>query len=391
MIKEYDKKRFNIERLNSLFFNLYSIKDLSNNQIIKNYIIQNSSSFNFLKEERIIIFISLNFFTQTFYLFLLELILFLKNKNINFNKLIIVFDESAESKSILDIDKIKRKINEIKKIFYFKYLIITSNYYFYNTEDEEVVYFPYFFYYFQKFFCSFKKRKTIDVFNIFFKYKQKKKTFLFNSLNRVIRTHRLAFLYYLKQINFDNEYLLSFDKIFINSFFNNILEQDYLIDLNELIKIKTPIELDINDFKINQANNIGPFYMNTFFSQINETLADKHSIFLSEKVFKPIIRLSPFIVFGNPYTLQELNRWGFETNFIGIDNSYDNEINKLKRLKMILNQMKLLDLPKKDLLDFYYQNRNILIHNYDRYFNLNEKDILDKTNLKRIIDCYESL
>jgi hypothetical protein len=100
--------------------------------------------------------------------------------------------------------------------------------------------------------------------------------------------------------------------------------------------------------------------------------------------------MSPLIIFGNPYTLDELKRWGFDVDFIGIDNSYDKEENNLIRLKMILNEIKKLDsLNKNDLLDFYYQNKQKLIHNYDNYFNLSEKDILEKTNFKNILDEYE--
>jgi hypothetical protein len=391
MIKSSDTKIFGIEHLQPLIFNLYSVKNLDDLDSINSYIKENIKLFNSLKNKKIFIIININFMIHKFYLFLLQLLNLLKYNNINFNNLIIIFDESAESRDFIFFNKIKRKINEIKEIFNFKYFILTSNYYFYRSNDSEVIYFPYFFYYLHAHGFNFKNKKSIDIFNLFFKYKKLKKTYLFNSLNRRIRSHRIAFLYYLKKINFNNDYLLSFDKIPNNPFIMSSLKYDFFINYDDLSKIELPIELDIKDFTINQSHHIGPFYMNTFFSQINETLYDSENIFLSEKVFKPIIRLSPFIIFGNPYTLKELERWGFETNFVGINNSYDNEKNHLKRLQMILNEIKSLDLPKKDLLDFYYQNRDVLIHNYDRKFNLNKKDILEKTDFKKIMDFYESI
>ena len=329
-----------------------------------------------------------NFFYKNFFNDLFNYL-----KEYNFKKIIILFDESWESKSYSYLKKLEEKIIKPLQIkFNFYYFIITSNSMFFDQKKDNILFIPYFYYHYINKNNYYFKKNSSKVFNIFFKYKKTKKTYLFCSLNRIVKTHRLAFLYYLKKINFNNDYLLSFDKINnIYAYSNDFFKNDFIIDLNELLKIKLPIELDIKNFTINQAHHVGPFYMNTFFSQINESLYDSENIFLSEKVFKPIIRLSPFIIFGNPYTLKELERWGFETNFVGINNSYDNEKTPGIRLAMIMNQIKSLDLPKKDLLDFYYQNRDVLIHNYNKYFNLNEKDILEKTDLKKIIDFYESL
>jgi hypothetical protein len=387
---KYNKKQQEQERkikeINSINFILH---DKKNSFIIDNFIIEsikyNQNLFNnsFLKKNKIIIHICFNQFENDIDIFLSHLFFYFKNK-ITSKKIIILFDESTESRDKKVLDSLNDIIIKKQNQYDFKYFILTCNAKFKNYKD--IIFFPYFNYYFLYSKIG-SKKNTSDIFNIFFKYKQRKKTYLFNSLNRIIRLHRIAFLYYLKQLNFKNEYLMSFDKIF-----NNInLENEYLIKKEVLSKIETPIILDINNFKINQADNIGPFYLNTFFSQVNETLVDNENIFLSEKTFKPIVRLSPFIIFGNPYTLEELKRWDFDVNFKGVDNSYDNEENNLKRLQMILKEIKKLDLSKNDLLDFYYQNRETLIYNYDRYFNLNEKDIIKKTNFKNIIELYESL
>jgi hypothetical protein len=389
---KYDKKQEEEEKkineINSINFILHNKK---NNFIINNFINEslkfNTNFFNnnFQKKNKIIIHINFNIFNNNIDVFLSHLFFYLKNKNINLKNIIILFNESTESRDENTLNVLNNLILKKQNIYNFKYFIMTCNAKFKN--HSKIIFFPNFNYYFlHKKIGS--KKPTSDIFNIFLKYKKNNKTFLFYSLNRVIRNHRVAFLYYLKSMSFKNDYLISFDEIKKNQYFNNLYEE-YLIDANKLFEIKTPIILDVTNFKINQADHIGPFYINSFFSQVNETLVDNQNIFLSEKTFKPIIRLSPFIIFGNPNTLKELSAWDFEVNFKGINNSYDNEENNLTRLHMILNEMKKLDLPKKDLLDFYYQNREILIYNYDRYFNLSEKDILEKTNFKKILDEYE--
>ena len=106
-------------------------------------------------------------------------------------------------------------------------------------------------------------------------------------------------------------------------------------------------------------------HLNTFVNVLTETLFENESIFLSEKIFKPILGCQPFIVFGNPGILSELRNMGFKTFGEFWDESYDQEISFTKRLEKIIEIMK--DLANKThgkLLQMTREMSHILEHNY---------------------------
>jgi hypothetical protein len=135
---------------------------------------------------------------------------------------------------------------------------------------------------------------------------------------------------------------------FIESYDNN---EDYFVDSN----------LNYNlAFNLNET-----LHLNTFVNVFTETLFEEDTIFLSEKIFKPLFCCQPFIVFGNPGTLEELQKIGFKTFGDFWDESYDKEIDFTKRLEKIIGIMK--DLVKKtptELLKITQQMDSILEHNY---------------------------
>lgn len=107
-------------------------------------------------------------------------------------------------------------------------------------------------------------------------------------------------------------------------------------------------------------------HLNTFVNVLTETLHENETIFLSEKIFKPIMGCQPFIVFGNPNILRELQRMGFKTFSKFWDESYDSELNLSKRLEKIITILK--ELSKKsnqELLEITKQMLPILQHNYN--------------------------
>ena len=210
-------------------------------------------------------------------------------------------------------------------------------------------------------------------FDFYFSYKKRnlKNIKLFVSFNRREREHRLAFAYFIQKIKFKHKYFLSLD-----TYKNYSHMENFNINEKEIEKIISPLYIDTKDFTVNKAKDI-PFkiYCNSFFSHVNETTFSEDNLFLSEKIYKPIITMHPFTVMGNPYTLKTLKKEGFEVNFKGINNSYDLKKNHEERMLMIIEEIKKLDsLSKEDLLDFYYQNKDILIHNRNNFLNINKKN-----------------
>lgn len=129
--------------------------------------------------------------------------------------------------------------------------------------------------------------------------------------------------------------------------------------------------LDTTELYINQVhvdNNLDYHYENTYFSIVNETNYFKNlgeGLFLSEKVFKPILRCHPFILVSRPHSLRKLKEIGYKTFSPYIDESYDEEVNDYERLKMIVNEIeRLSNLSEPQLVEFLTAVKEIVEHNY---------------------------
>ncbi len=136
-------------------------------------------------------------------------------------------------------------------------------------------------------------------------------------------------------------------------FLNNYdSSKDYFVDSN--------LEYNLA-FNFNET-----LHLNTFVNVLTETLFENETIFLSEKIFKPILGCQPFIVFGNPGTIQELKKMGFKTFEEFWDESYDNELDFSKRLEKIISILKkLAQKTDQELLEITKQMLPILQHNYE--------------------------
>lgn len=86
-----------------------------------------------------------------------------------------------------------------------------------------------------------------------------------------------------------------------------------------------------------------------------------HTLFLSEKVFKPIACMHPFIIVGNRGSLKELRKMGYKTFEGFIDESYD-DLPTFERHDAIINSIKKI-IAIEDKLSWYESMRNILEHN----------------------------
>jgi hypothetical protein len=107
------------------------------------------------------------------------------------------------------------------------------------------------------------------------------------------------------------------------------------------------------------------------------------TVFLSEKIFKPIACQHPFIILGNRNSLVELKKLGYMTFENYFDESYDNETD-IKRMESIIKTIK--DIQKiKNKLDWFKGMEKILKHNYDviRY-NTTEVPPLGFDKIKKI-------
>ena len=158
------------------------------------------------------------------------------------------------------------------------------------------------------------------------------------------------------------------------------------VPLNEDLQRFLPIELGEDDPERTHVSELNKQFVNahanTYFDVIVETLAGhplSNSIhadvpnfwrecFFSEKTFRSIYYMRPFLLFGNVEALAVLKRWGFKT-FEGVlfDESYDNCYSMKERADKICAETKRIteEYTLQELHDKIYSKevQDILRHN----------------------------
>ena len=111
-----------------------------------------------------------------------------------------------------------------------------------------------------------------------------------------------------------------------------------------------------------QGNHIVPKqYEDTYFSVVTETLTDR--LFCTEKTWKPLLAGHPFIFLSAPGHYKKLHQMGFKTFGKWIDESFDDEPDLDKRIKMIADQIEILCALDKQ--KFLKEVEPICRHNQD--------------------------
>ena len=108
-------------------------------------------------------------------------------------------------------------------------------------------------------------------------------------------------------------------------------------------------------------------YVDTVCSLVSETNDNDTDVFITEKIWKPIMAQHIFVVHGNYLYLQKLREMGFRTFGSYFDESYDLERDPNKRIDKIVSLCK--ELKTKKWQDIYLQTQSLRKHNYDTMFN----------------------
>jgi len=216
-----------------------------------------------------------------------------------------------------------------------------------------------------------KEIQDIDV-------KNKSKHFLCY-LRNCGRPHRNAIASYFQHDDLWSKNNLSFLK---NSF-NGEVPKDILpkqywsssVELNNLpkIEIDTQSLQDLQGFDTSFSSN-WKHYQETFLSIVSETIYRGRLNFLSEKICKPLINLHPFILMSTPHTLRKLQEFGFKTFDGFIDESYDKELDDLKRTQMIFDELdKFKNKSDKELKNWWKEILPVLEHNQKTFINMGNR------------------
>ena len=147
----------------------------------------------------------------------------------------------------------------------------------------------------------------------------------FNSLNRAHRNHRTEHLYFLAENKLQG--LVSGGAWFgthpIDTPIYQTVEYDHY---KSVLTANYPKTVDVQDL-VNQVPNLInnlEIYERSQLTVVTESHFDQTGgLFITEKTFRPLLVGHPFMILGQKDTLKKLRSWGFQTDFAGIDQSYD--------------------------------------------------------------------
>jgi hypothetical protein len=189
--------------------------------------------------------------------------------------------------------------------------------------------------------------------NLSFDHSNKKYDFLY--LNKQPRPHRVKLYEKLIQNNCLKNSLYSFT--------------DYKTPLNPVYELPwIDVKQKYPDYGFDQDIYEKP-YNETGCSIVSETNDNNTDVFMTEKIWKPIIAGHVFIVHGNYQYLKKLRELGFKTFESVFDESYDNIQNPNKRIDALAELIQ--KLKGSDWEEIYKQTEDIREHNRKTFWTKN--------------------
>ena len=226
-------------------------------------------------------------------------------------------------------------------------------------------------------------------------YNKKSRAKKFVNFNRRAHIHRIILVDKLLKAGLDKDMILTLST---NGYTGSIPWDPApfnFFDFSEL-KNKLPITYDIQDLITNNPVDINFNAQTSAYIDItSETYCIPHSnsvnhstivpdhIFFSEKTFKPIICMQPFIQVNHAHSLKHLRELGYKTFHPFINEEYDDEVNNYTRVDRIFEEItRLSKLNDEQFGELLKSLLPTLIHNQETYAkNLNKKygnELLEK-------------
>ena len=142
-------------------------------------------------------------------------------------------------------------------------------------------------------------------------------------------------------------------------------------------------------------------YADTVCSIVSETDDNDQEIFMTEKIWKPIMAEHVFVVHGNHLYLQKLREMGFRTFGNYFDESYDLERDPDKRIEKLVSLCKDLkskcgdsdrqvDKGNKAWQDIYLQTQSLRKHNLETFFNEEKLSVQVNKTLELFLEFADS-
>jgi hypothetical protein len=163
--------------------------------------------------------------------------------------------------------------------------------------------------------------------------------FLYNCLNRVDRYHRNVMFMELFRADLLEQGMISCEKL---GWAWKLHQTRYSRRQISRARAHLPRTIDFTDFRTNPAMDVTPLiYLNSYISVVTETLCtdEDNDLFVTEKPFKSIYALHPFMVLGQRGHLAQLRRWGYQTWGDYWDESYDEVQDQHDRARLIADNL----------------------------------------------------
>jgi len=219
--------------------------------------------------------------------------------------------------------------------------------------------------------CEFVEETDLDI--------NKIRPYKFLCCNRTMsKPHRAGMAYLSIKYDLLSEGKFSFIQKLTKQSLESVIKQiitnpniEYLQNIENMLpyELDTQFLPDAKKTNFGVTNNMKKWYLDTYLNLVTETFFGTN-VFLSEKIFKPISNLQPFIVLGDYGTLAELKRLGFKTFAPLIDESYDEEKDPKKRFEKIeIEIKKFKEKSLEEIHNWYYSIKDILIYNREHLYN----------------------
>lgn len=195
----------------------------------------------------------------------------------------------------------------------------------------------------------------------------------FLSFNRFLdRSNRSGLAYLAVRYNLLEQGYFSFLCNSKDDYADRLKRLDLPEEYAEQIRAIVPYQIDTHHLPQDDlsrfftvTNYRKDLYINSYIHIVTETQFEENaSPFFSEKTFRPILNLQPFIHLGNCGSLNTLRMMGFKTFAPFINEDYDSEQDPVKRFKLAADEiLRLADMSIEQVHEWYYSIKDILIHN----------------------------
>ena len=215
------------------------------------------------------------------------------------------------------------------------------------------------------------------------------------------------------EFHFDHSNYKKYDFLYLNKFprkhrvmlFQRLQEQKLInnslttfLGLNPPITLPSVYELPwVNDESFNNFPRWGNYprwgmdqdlyelpYNDTVCSIVSETNDNDYEVFMTEKIWKPIIAGHVFVVHGNHLYLQKLREMGFKTFSKYFDETYDLERNQDRKVHKITETIRQVQMLNAQ--DLYLNSKSLRQHNQETFF---DKGKLSLQINKTLVDFFE--